>query len=293
MAAGDLITRPAQIEYKGLLLGSGTPFGNAREGLSGWGDMPDIRLGNKPRNSRHGSTPGSMFAQQRVVTWNMRMWPEQAGFEAACDALERATAITRGSTEFPLVIRTRGVRRFVLARCTKRVLPEDRLYYAGIPKGALQWIASDPRRYDLDELSVTISGPSLGSGGLIYPLTYPLDYGTPGAPPTAIATNAGTTETHPVLVFTGPMLDPKVVNSTLGWQLEFSLDLLLGQTLVVDTNAGTVLLNGTDRLYTRTGLSVPVQHFWFDPGDNNLVLAPASINGPEAGLSATWYSAYL
>lgn len=292
MAAGDLITRPAQLEFRGLLLGSATPYGNVK--LAGWGDMPDIRLGNKPRNSGHGSTPGNMFAQERVVTWDFKMWPDRAGFEAACDALERATAIVRGTAEFPLVIRTRGVRRMVYARCTRRVLPEDRLFYAGIPEGALQFVASDPRRYDVDELTVTISGPTPGSGGLTYPLSYPLDYGTPGAPSTAIASNAGTTETHPVLTFAGPMTNPRAVNSTLGWALEFVLDLPLGQTLVVDTWAGTVLLNGTtDRLYTRSDFAVPIAHFWLDPGDNNLLLAPASINGPEAGLSVAWRSAYL
>lgn len=292
MAAGDLITAPAQIEFRGLLLGSGTAYGN--KGLSGWGTMPDIRLGSKPRNSGHGSTPGSMFAQERVVTWDFKMWPDRAGFEAACDALERATAIPRGTAEFPLVIRTRGVPRYVNARCTKRVLPEDRLYYAGIPEGALQFVASDPRRYDMEELTATISGPTPGSGGLVYPLAYPLDYGISGSPPTALAVNAGSVETHPVLVFSGPMTDPRVVNATLGWALEFILDLPLGTTLTVDTYAGTVLLNGTaDRYYTRSNFSVPVQKFWLDPGVNNLVLAPTSINGPEASLTASWHSAYM
>jgi hypothetical protein len=292
VAVGDLIDRPAQIEFRGLLLGSGTAYGNVK--LDGWGTMPDVRSGNKPRNSGHGSTPGTMFAQERIVTWDFKMWPDRAGFEAACAALEQATAITRGATEFPLVIRTRGPLRYVNARCTKRMLPEDRLFYAGIPEGALQWTASDPRRYDLDESSVTISGPSAGSGGLPYPLAYPLNYGTPGSPSTATAVNEGNAETHPVVVFAGPMTTPRLLNSSLGWAIEFDVDLLLGQTLVVDTWAGTVLLNGTtDRLYTRTGLSVPVRQFFFGPGPNNLTLAPASINGPEAAVTVSWHSAYL
>lgn len=292
MAAGDLITRPAQIEFRGLLLGSDTPYGNLK--LNGWGTMPDIRLGNKPRNSGHGSTPGSMYAADRVVTWDFKMWPDRAGFEAACTALEQATAVPRGTTEFPLVIRTRGVPRYVNARCTKRVLPEDRLFYAGVPEGALQWVASDPRRYDLGESTVAISGSTPGAGGLVYPIVYPLDYGIAPTTPTAIAVNDGTVETHPVLTFIGPMSIPRAINATLSWQIEFNVDLLLGQTLIVDTWAGTVLLNGTsDRAYARTGLSVPVRQFVLDPGPNNLVLAPASVNGPGAAVQVAWHSAYL
>ena len=289
MAPGDLITRDGQIEFNGLLMGAGTPYGNLK--LQGWHDM-SLTLGNKPRNNRHGSYPGKARQPERAITWDFKMWPDRPGFVAAHDALERATEIPQGATELPLVIRTRGTPWMVHAKCDTRLLPADRLFYAGVPEGTLRWIASDPRRMELTERTATIAAATAAVGGLPYPLVYPLDYGTPGAPSSAVCTNFGTVETHPVLTFVGPINQPRVLNSTLGRQLEFGIDLLLGQTLTIDTAANTVLLNGvTDRLYTRTDRSVPAELFWFARGDNVLTLLAAEIGGPPAKLTITWRSA--
>ncbi|WP_068922205.1 phage distal tail protein [Planobispora rosea] len=290
MAAGDLIAREAQIEFNGLLLGMDTPFEGIK--LQGWGDL-NVSLGNAPRNSRHGSWPGRARAPERVVTFDFQVNTDWADFAAQIDALERATAIPTGSTEYPLVVRTPAATRMVRAKCTARVLPEDYLYMAGGPVGVLQWVASDPRRYEVTERSATITSPTSGSGGLTYPLTYPLDYGTAGSPANATCTNFGTAETNPTLVLTGPITTPRIINSTLGRTLEFNLDLLAGQTLTIDTDAGTVMLNGTtDRLYTRTNLSVPVEMFEFGPGDNDITLLAAAF-GVNAQMAITWQSAYL
>lgn len=161
------------------------------------------------------------------------------------------------------------------------------------PAATVQWLCADSRRYELADRSVTIAAPTAGSGGLTYPLTYPLDYGTAGSPANATCTNVGNEPASPVLVFTGPLTTPRVINTTLAYSLEFDIDLLAGQTLTVDTDAGTVLLNGTtDRLNTRSNLSVPVEYFELDPGDNNLTLLAASF-GAGAQLQVLWKSAYL
>ncbi|MEV4179947.1 hypothetical protein AB0J28_00690 [Streptosporangium canum] len=288
MTAGDLITRDQQIEFRGLLLGSTTPYG--WQTLEGWDQT--ITVGNKPRNSGDGSYPGNGRRPERAIVWAFQMHPAAAEFTAAVAALEQMAATVRDATEHPLVIADRTATRMVYAKCTRLVMPRDKLFAAGIVKCGLQWVASNPAKLELTERSVTIAAPTAGSGGLTYPLTYPLVYGTAGSPNNANATNFGTEPADPVLTFTGPLTTPRVVNSTLTRALEFNITLGAGQTLTVDVGRGTVLLDGvTDRLTSRTNSSVPVRAFQFGPGDNNLTLLAASF-GVGAQLTATWRSTY-
>lgn len=288
MTAGDLITRDWQIEFRGLLLGSGTPYG--WQSLEGWDQT--VTLGNKPRNSGDGSYPGNGRRPERVITWAFQMHPEASGFATAVAAVEQMAATVRDATEHPLVIADRTATRMVYAKCSRLAMPRDRLFAAGIVKCGLQWVASNPAKLGLVEQSVTIAAPSVGSGGLAYPLAYPLTYGTAGSPSNATCTNDGPEPADPVLTFAGPLTTPKVVNSTLTRALEFDIILGPGQTLTVDVGRGSVLLDGvTDRLTSRTNFSVPVRAFQLDPGDNNLTLLAASF-GAGAQLTVAWRSTY-
>lgn len=289
MAAGDLLTGSRnQIEFRGLLLGSGTAYG--WQGLDGWDQT--VVLGNKPKNSGDGSWAGSGRRPERVITWAAQMHPEYAGFSSAVAALERMAATVRDETEYPLVIADGTATRMVYAKAPRLVMARDKLFAAGIPKFGLQWVAARPEKLDLLEQTLTILAPTAGSGGLTYPLVYPLTYGTAGSPNNGTATNAGWEPAYPVLTFTGPLTTPRVVSSTLTRALEFNITLNAGQTLTVDVGRGKVLLDGvTDRATARTNSSVPVPAFTLEPGDNNLTLLAASF-GAGAQLMVTWRSTY-
>jgi hypothetical protein len=288
MADGDLITRTNQIQFRGLLLGSQTPYG--WQGLDGWDQA--ATLGNKPRNSGDGSWAGNGRRPERVITWAAQMHPEYAEFPAAVAALEQMAGTVRDATEHPLVIADGTAVLMVYAKCPRLVMPRDKLFAAGIPKFGLQWVASNPAKLGLVEQSVTITAATVGPGGLVYPLVYPLTYGTAGSPNNATVTNFGYEPADPLITFVGPLTTPRLVNSTLPRALEFDLDLLAGQTLVVDVRRGTVLLNGaTDRLDSRTNFSVPVKAFQLDPGDNNLSLL-ASAFGTGGQVTVSWRPTY-
>ena len=288
MTAGDLITARNQIEFRGLLLGSGTPYG--WQSLSGW-DQTSL-LGNKPKNSGDGSWAGNGRRPERTVLWEFQMHPDAADFAAAVEAVERMAATVRDSTEHPLVINDGVATRLVYAKCTRLVMPRDKLFAVSKVKCGLQWVASSPGKLETTERSVTILAPSAGFGGLTYPLSYPLTYGTAGSPNNGLATNFGYEPADPVLVFTGPLDTPRVVNVTATRSLEFDLALGSGQTLAVDVGRGTVLLDGaTDRLTSRTNSSVPVPEWQLEPGSNDLTLLAASF-GAGASVSVTWRSTY-
>lgn len=290
MAIGDLITRDAQIEWNGaLLLGSGTPYGWGK--LSGWGDRPGVDLGNQARAADHGSHPGQPWAQERVITWEFQMYPDAADFAAACDALEMATPVEPGTTERPLVIRTRGRTRVAYAKVANRGLPEDKLYFAGRPKGILVWTAADPRLYSLEQYTIHVSSPSLPPG-LQYPLTYPLDYGGAIIPSSGSAVNAGNTATRPLVTFVGPSTNPSLINTTTNRLLAFDIVLASGEELVVDTLAGSVLLGAADRSNTLADLSVAPSDFELVPGTNGLTFSSA-FSGAGTGVDVTWRSAWM
>jgi hypothetical protein len=289
MSAGDLITADGQIEWGGVLLGTDTAY--LWDSLDGWEDLPGIDSGNVSRPAAHGSWSGAKFSQERTVTFG--------GYVVAPDVLaavrdlRRVTAVAGDATELPLVVRTAGETLLAHGAIVGRVLPLP-TSVTEFAQVTLQWLCSDPRRYSLVEKSVALALSAPPVAGLVYPLAYPLDYGADELPnASATATNELDAPTLPVVVFTGPLTVPRLVNQPAGVMLEFGIELTAADTLTVDCAAGTVLLNGTaDRLYTSTPLCSPLANFEIRPGANDLALSAQDF---DAGNSATvtWRDATL
>lgn len=289
--AGELITRNGQVQWGDLLMGDGTTY--RWRALTGWDDMPGLDSGNVPRASRHGSWSGRSWAQERVVGFQGALRPEsREQYVAMKVALRSATAVPESEVESPLVVRTHDETLLAFGKPTLRILPNDLAYGAGVlVPFTIGWVCSDPRRYDVLQQNLTVGAPAPGTG-LVFPLTFPLSFGTVGSSGTGTATNTGSAPTHPVLVITGPVVRPLIVNSTTGAALEFDITLVAGEQLVIDTSAGTVLLGGTgSRLYTLTDIAVPVESFVLARGDNALSLRGLSFPAPGASLGVTWRSA--
>lgn len=255
LGAGDLITADDQIEWRGLLLGAGTPF--RWTGLEGWLDSPDTRGSDSDRTDRHGSLPGSLLAQSRTITYSWQMKGVSLGdFPAQVARLRRATTIARNGDEEPLVIRRHGVTHMVMARCTNRAIPDDAQYWRGIPRGAIRWRASNPELLQLPRLDVSIGLAAPAVSGLAFPLAFPLDFGA-GRPDGGefTITNEGDSEAWPVWRITGPITGPAITNPDTGDTLAFdpAWALPAGQTLEIDTDARTVLI--TDSLGNSTSVS--------------------------------------
>ncbi|MDW4905099.1 phage tail family protein [Streptomyces sp. ADMS] len=141
---------------------------------------------------------------------------------------------------------------------------------------------------------VTVGTSSLRISTTAGVLAWPLDFGTPGSTGRLSVVNTGSADTHPVIEFRGPVTAPSLTNITTGDVLEYDLPLAAGDVLVVDTLAGTVVLNSTaSRLYTATTRSVPEQTFTFGPGTTPLMFraAPGSTD-PAASAVVRYRAAY-
>ncbi|MEU6822796.1 hypothetical protein ABZ921_19390 [Streptomyces atriruber] len=300
MAAGDLVTLPGHVEYGGLLLGPFTPYG--WKSVTGWEDSPGTDSGTVNRAAAHGAYPGRLLAQPRTITLD--------GVVIRSEPLQMSTMVRRLSSatalrddEVPLVIRLDDSPPLLcFARCIRRAIPVAAGGYAvGVVQGAaLQFEASDPRRYELVEQQAETRLP-MAEPGLDWhldpgpeSLNYPLDFGEPGSTGTVTATNDGDAAAHPLVRFRGPVALPSITNITTGAVLEYDITLAADDELLVDTDNGTVTLNRTaSRLYTATARSVPENTFTLPPSSASLTFraAPGS-NDPRAACSLRWRSAY-
>ncbi|WP_406412055.1 phage tail family protein [Streptomyces halstedii] len=298
VAVGDLVTRPGHIQYGDLLLGPGTPYG--WKNLTGWEDMPPLDSGTVPRAGAHGSYPGQLLSQSRTVGLDgLIVRAPRARIGTVVGALSAGTRPV--VDELPLVVwlDERGP-LLSWARAVRRAIPTGVGYRMGLVMGgAVQWEATDPRRYGLTEYAVPASLP-VAEPGLDWQtdpgperLDWELDFGAVGSAGGMSVNNDGDADTHPVIEFRGPVLRPSLTNLRTGDVLEYDLPLAAGDVLTVDTQAGTVMLNGAaSRLYTVTARSTPEEQFTLGCGTTDLIFRAAPDSNPAGTVLVRYRAAY-
>lgn len=270
---GALVTGYGHVQYGRVLFGAGSAA-RVRE-LVGWRALPDVDVSDTPRPQAHGTYPGDVLGDSLTVTLVYLVRGTPADKAAAVDAIEQHTPLD--GVERMLVVDDDALGGWYrMARVVARMVPQDKGYRVGPVECSVQFVCSDPRRYRLTEHSGTIGLPS-ASGGVDYPLTYPLEYGT--ASSTALmAANDGGAATPLQVTFTGPLTNPQLVSPD--WRLGFDLTLATGEQLVVDTAEGTALLDGTaDRMYALRPTSDPLEFCTIPPGGTTLTLTAADGTG--------------
>ncbi|MEU3613115.1 hypothetical protein ABZ725_12520 [Streptomyces sp. NPDC006872] len=292
MAAGDQVTRPGHVQYGELLLGPGTPYG--WRSIGGWEELPALDSGTVTRSDGHGAFPGRLLAQARTITLDgLLVRAPRATIGAVVATLNAGTVPVEDERPLVVWLDERGP-LLAYARATRRAIPAGLGYRLGtITGGAIEFQATDPRRYELAERTVSATLP-MSEAGLSWPLSWPLPFGNPGSTGTLSTTNVGDAEAHPVIEFRGPVIRPALTNLATGDAVEYDIPLAAGDVLTVDTRAGTVVLNSTaSRIYTATSRSVPEQTFTLAPGTASLIFraAPGS-NDPTASATVRYRSAY-
>lgn len=289
MATGDLVTADWQMEYNGVALGDGSPFLIAQvEGLL---SLPDIVNADRERLRRHGLTPGDDFTSGRTVTLTLEVSSNDTyTFAEAVDLLMNATA--PGSDEQPLVLQVPGVagsgKRRVNCRPRRRSLPIGREFYYELPMATVEFYATDPRVYDDTEQSKQTTLPSAG-GGLSFDAVAPFTFGAVSVGGTLNLNNAGSFQTSPTIVVEGPVTNPTIESLTAGKTLGFTITLGASDTLTIDTENRTVLLNGTANRYNT--LDSDSEWFTLQPGNNEVRYQASTFTAST--MTITWRSAWV
>lgn len=284
--AGTLITTPYHLEWRDTLFG--WPATNlAITDCTGWLDYT-LRGNNLERPGRHGTLPGQTHAEERVIEIELTAAEDDPTLMAL---LRQATVLDEDPVEEPLAMWFETEQpQVVLAKLKRRAVPTDHAYSVGHHRATLQWVASDPKRYAVVEtISPTVGLPSPGIGGLTFPLTFPLSFGTPGTPGSTTVTNTGEAATWPVYTLTGPITGPVITtgNSILRFAGDFELG--LGQTIIVDTDSRSVLLDGVSRpdlLTQREWTHLPPQQ------ETVVALNGTGTYDPAAGLTVSFRPAW-
>lgn len=274
--------------FNGLTVGDGTPFELAR--IEGLADQPDLRTSDRTRLRRHGMLPGDDFLGGRSILLQLEVFgATDADFATNLEELKLALA--PGEVEQALRFAIPGVavggQRRVDARPRRLALPiEDRFFYRQ-PIVTVELFATDPRIYDDAEQTIATTLPSAG-GGLTFPATFPLLFGAVAVGGSIFANNVGNFPAPWTARIDGPCSNPSIENVATGEKLGFTIDLLTGESLFVDTDARTVLLGGTANRFN--ALTTPE---WFDLDPGTTELRFRAVTGTTAQLTATWRSAWL
>jgi len=268
-----------QVEFNGLLMGTGTPYELAA--LGGFLDMPAVRSQHNPRPGRDGMFVGPDYAAGKVYDLELEIAAEGGtSFAAAVLALEQA-AQPQGQTLIPLRFQLpgKGVRA-AWVQCLRRAIPVDLGFEKGfVQKSLLQFWAPDGRQYGPG--LVVQAGLRTQGGGLTYPLTYPLTYGTPGSGGRVTFTNSGTAATEPVITVSGPLTAGfEITHAETGRRLRYTA--AVGSDIVLDCGEGTCTSQGQER-----AMFLTIREWFSVAAGATATFALATLGGETAASSPT------
>ncbi|AGM09049.1 phage distal tail protein [Amycolatopsis keratiniphila] len=251
----------------------------------GWASSPAVRLTLTDRPERDGAFDAPSYRSPRVITLEgTAVAPDRISKERAKDRL--AAVLNDGSRLFPLVVTEPHVVRRAMVRLSGESKILDKK--AGAFEFSVQVTAPDPLRYSAELRVATCPLPS-AAGGLKFPLTFPLDFGTGATGGRLSLENTGTVAAWPTWKIGGPCADPVIINTQTGEELAFQIQLAAGEVLVVDTDARTVLLQG---LASRRSVMLPHSR-WFPLGRGGIDIAfRAAAYDPATRLTAEWRDAW-
>lgn len=215
------------------------------EEIEGWFGGLGVRGDTEDRAGSDGSFDGQAYFASRTVTLAGSLdAPDPAALLAAMRRLSGVLASRRTGTLLVDELAT-GISRS--ARCRLEVQGRARRTGECTADWELTVFCPDPLRYGPAQTVST--GLPMTGGGLAWPLFAGgfLDWGPPGDPGQVTLANGGTADS-PILfrVTAGPLELPAGFEiSADGRRLTYATPVPAGQTIWIDTAAGTVLAEGT------------------------------------------------
>jgi hypothetical protein len=280
----------------GLQFGSGTSYRYV--GMTGWHDIAPAPLGGSaslsPKAQRQGSWPLPYYVPERVVTLALAVEAAGTDFEAAVLSLASATVPQVDSNglpvQVPLQLQLAGTTYTVYGSVSNRQIPMVAPDYAtGYSLATVTLDCPDARKFGADVTAVT-GLPSV-SGGLTWPITFPVAWSGSQVSGSMTLTNPGDANGPVKLRIDGPVTAPAVTHLETGAALTLATNLTVnsGDWLDIDCEARTVLYNGQA---SRNGYLTSRGWFEFEPGANTFTFTSSGYNA-TAQLTATCTPAWI
>lgn len=208
--------------------------------VKGWSGS-GVRAETTARQADHGAWASPVYLDSRPITLTgVVSAPSREYRDAAAEQLLTAVSLT----DTLLVIGETTPKQVTVRRSGEPIIELVNSY--SFTYSALV-TAPDPRRYSTVLQSQTTGLPSV-TGGLVLPIVLPITFSTTSTGGAFTLTNEGTIATRPTFTVTGPAANFVISCTQPGGeitQLTYSDSIGVGDTLVIDTDAHTVMLNGT------------------------------------------------
>lgn len=286
MAAGDLITQNYEVEFNGFLFNGANNFELVQLDMFSGAAM---RSSDIARPLDHGMFKGNDFYADRVIPLHLEIWgTDDTTFKTALT--KALTAFTTQVIELPLVTQLPifgKVQSNVRVRRRSGV-KQDLKYGLHVGDMVIEFVATDPRIYS-NTLNSATSNLQSPTGGITFPLTFDLVFGSSTSPITNV-TNNGTFETRPLVTITGPITNPNIENVTTGNILNLVGTIAAGDSLYVDFLNHTILLNNTASRYS--WLQNPQNWWTLIPGTNQIRFSGTAGAGTPT-INIQWRDAYV
>lgn len=248
--------------------------------LVGWWESTGTTGQVVQRSYQSGGWADEAFAEPRtLVVGGLLRAPDRVTARVAVEALQ---GLLSRNVLVPFVVSEDGLSRYVMVRQEGKPVVEwitDTLVSWDI-----QLVAPDYRRFSgagpTPTYSATVPLPRT-QGGRVRPYTLPARISATVVSGSVDVVNVGSAVPPVVVRFDGPVSGPTVRMSDGQW-LSFDLDVLPGQSLVVDLDARTVLLNGVSRRGTMRG-----RWLVLGPGGSSLSFDAASYD-EAARMTVSW-----
>jgi hypothetical protein len=238
--------------------------------LDGVWSTPDVRTSDADRARQHGQWAGVDLLGGRAITATLQATLDPAEINNLDDvqALLRPTGPERVlAITLPGFCGGNQVR--ALARVRRLAVPVDvERYQFGVPQIVVEFWATDPRFYDVNESTATATVQSPEGFGMTFDATFDLGFGGPLPAGVMTATNYGNFPAPWVIEIEGPVTNPRIENVTTGATLRFDGSVGGGEVLRIDSLARTVTLGGASR------------YSWLLPSSQWFDLEPGTVSGP-------------
>lgn len=184
-----------------------------------------------------------------------------------------------------------GVPQFI------RVRRNQRLQRADDPGWKVQYsiplIAADPRIYSDTLHSVNVVASAAGVQGFVFPLTFNLNFGASPQLGDALCTNSGNGNAPAQVRIDGPINNFQVKNVTTNETIAFAYTLGVGEWFIIDTEARTVMLNGTTNRYSALDFVNTTGWWTLEPGLNDIRLSGFGFSAGVTAITVQYRDAWV
>jgi hypothetical protein len=251
-------------------------------------ELPTIRTSSGNYAGRDGGFVGAQFFSARDITFQGTLFSKNiALLETARSGLQAALISQRSANLIPVtitIVTNAGNSYVVYANLLDFKMPINKALFKATFK--IELLATDPTIYLQESFSVPGNLPLVVSGGVPFPVTFPVDFPAGSLPVTIV--NTGTVAVYPIITLTGIMTNPVLTNLTTEQTFGMELTTSPGDVLVLNFQQRTALLNGSSVFGDVTSAS------WWQliPGDNSIALTSSSGSDTVTG-TIQWQSGVM